>query len=160
GRDPVPAPRHRALDRGPAGELADVAGRRPHGRARSRRRRAGHPGDVAVNALEVEDVSRRFGGVVALDGCCLAVPEGAIMGLIGPNGSGKTTLFDTITGFGRPDGGRLTYRTRSIGGLRPDVISGLGIGRTFQTPRVFPRLTVLENLLVGARSGREVGRAR
>jgi ABC-type branched-subunit amino acid transport system ATPase component len=104
-----------------------------------------------VTLLEVENVGKRFGGVVALDGCSLSVPEGAVMGLIGPNGSGKTTLFNLVTGFIPPDSGSLTYRSRRIDGLQPDQVCRLGIGRTFQLIRIFPRLTVLENLLVGAR---------
>jgi ABC-type branched-subunit amino acid transport system ATPase component len=106
--------------------------------------------------LEVEDVSKRFGGVAALDGCSFSVAEGTVMGLIGPNGSGKTTLFDLLTGFARPDRGRLVYRSRLINGLRPDRISRLGIGRTFQLTRIFPRLSVLQNLQVAVpRSGHE-----
>ncbi len=101
--------------------------------------------------LEVDHVCKRFGGVLALDRCSFSVPEGAVMGLIGPNGSGKTTLFDLVTGFGRPDSGRVTFRSRPIAGLRPDRVSRLGIGRTFQMARIFPRLTVLENLLVPVR---------
>jgi ABC-type branched-subunit amino acid transport system ATPase component len=106
-----------------------------------------------VSLLEVEEVSKRFGGVLALDGCSLQVPEGAVMGLIGPNGSGKTTLFDLVSGFGRPDRGRVAFRSRQIAGLRPDRISRLGIGRTFQLARTFPRLTVLQNLLVASARG-------
>jgi neutral amino acid transport system ATP-binding protein len=114
--------------------------------------------------LEVEDVCKRFGGVAALDQCSFSVAEGEVMGLIGPNGSGKTTLFDLLTGFARPDGGRLVYRSRLINGLRPDRISRLGIGRTFQMTRVFPRLSVLQNLQVavppaGTRLGNQTERA-
>jgi ABC-type branched-subunit amino acid transport system ATPase component len=104
-----------------------------------------------VNLLEIEDVGKRFGGVVALDRCSFGVPEGSVMGLIGPNGSGKTTLFNLITGFSRPDGGTITYDARRIGGLRPDQVSRRGIGRTFQLARIFPRLTVFQNLLVAVR---------
>jgi neutral amino acid transport system ATP-binding protein len=89
--------------------------------------------------------------VLALDHCSFSVPEGAIIGLIGPNGSGKTTLFNMITGSIRADSGGVTYRSRQIGGLRPDRVCRLGIGRTFQLARIFSRLTVLENLLVSAR---------
>jgi ABC-type branched-subunit amino acid transport system ATPase component len=103
-----------------------------------------------VSLLEVEDVCKRFGGVVALDHCSFSVPEGAVIGLIGPNGSGKTTLFNLVTGFVRADSGGVTYRSRQIGGLRPDQVCHLGIGRTFQLARIFSRLTVLENLLVSA----------
>ena len=104
-----------------------------------------------MNLLEIEDVGKRFGGVVAVDRCSFGVPEGAVMGLIGPNGSGKTTLFNLITGFARPDSGSMTYDSRRIGGLRPDQVSRLGIGRTFQLARIFPRLTVFQNLLVAVR---------
>ena len=104
-----------------------------------------------MSLLVVENLRKSFGGVVALDGCSLTVPEGSITGLIGPNGSGKTTLFDLVTGFLAPDSGSLTFRSRRIGGLSPDRISKLGIGRTFQLVRLFPRLSVLENLLVPAR---------
>jgi len=101
--------------------------------------------------LEIEGLARRFGGVVAVDSCDLSVAEGTVTGLIGPNGSGKTTLFDLVTGFQRPDGGRVTFRGQPITGLPPGRIHGLGIGRTFQLARIFPRLTVLENLLVPVR---------
>jgi ABC-type branched-subunit amino acid transport system ATPase component len=125
-----------------------------------------------LSLLEIEDVRKRFGGVVALDGCSFSVPEGAVVGLIGPNGSGKTTLFNLITGFARPDSGSMTYASRRLGGLRPDQICRLGIGRTFQLARTFPRLTVFQNLLVpvrrpslwklasSARSGHETQRAQ
>ncbi|HYM50494.1 MAG TPA: ABC transporter ATP-binding protein [Candidatus Limnocylindrales bacterium] len=104
-----------------------------------------------MNLLEVEGVSKRFGGVVAVDDCSLSVAPGRITGLIGPNGSGKTTLFNLITGFIPMDRGSVRYKSRSIGGLGPDRIYGLGIGRTFQLARVFPRLTALENMLVPVR---------
>ena len=124
-----------------------------------------------MTLLRVENVSKRFGGVVALDGCSLTVPEGVVMGLIGPNGSGKTTLFNLITGFIPADSGSVTYGSRRIDGLQPDQISRLGVGRTFQLTRIFPRLTATENLLVaapraglrglvsGAGSGEKAGRA-
>jgi neutral amino acid transport system ATP-binding protein len=113
-----------------------------------------------VSLLEVDEVCKRFGGVLALDRCSLTVPDGAVMGLIGPNGSGKTTLFDLVTGFCRPDSGRVAFQSRQIAGLRPDRVSRLGIGRTFQLARIFPRLTVLENLLVatGGRGARDLTR--
>jgi ABC-type branched-subunit amino acid transport system ATPase component len=104
-----------------------------------------------MSLLEVSDLSKRFGGVVAVDGCSLSVPAGSIIGLIGPNGSGKTTVFNLITGFLPRDGGELRFKARSIAGLGPDRIYGLGIGRTFQLARIFPRLTALENMLVPVR---------
>jgi ABC-type branched-subunit amino acid transport system ATPase component len=98
--------------------------------------------------LEARDVSKTFGGLRALDGCCLNVDEGSITGLIGPNGSGKTTLFNVITGFLQSDSGEVRFRGDVITGAGPDRIFALGIGRTFQITRVFPRMTVIENMLV------------
>jgi ABC-type branched-subunit amino acid transport system ATPase component len=103
-----------------------------------------------MTILEVEGVKKRFGGVEALAGCSLAVEEGSITGLIGPNGSGKTTLFNTITGFVPPDEGSVRLRGKLIHHLSPDRIFALGLGRTFQQVRIFPRLTVLENVLVAS----------
>lgn len=104
-----------------------------------------------MSLLEVKDLSKRFGGVVAVDSCTLSVPTGSITGLIGPNGSGKTTVFNLVTGFLPRDGGEVRFKSRSIAGLGPDRIYGLGIGRTFQLARIFPRLTALENMLVPVR---------
>jgi ABC-type branched-subunit amino acid transport system ATPase component len=104
-----------------------------------------------VSLLEVSGLTKRFGGVVAVDGCSLSVADGSITALIGPNGSGKTTVFDLITGFQQPDGGEVVFEARPITGLPPDQVHRRGIGRTFQLPRVFPRLTVLENVLVPVR---------
>jgi ABC-type branched-subunit amino acid transport system ATPase component len=104
-----------------------------------------------VSLLEVSDLSKRFGGVVAVDGCSLSVPAGSITGLIGPNGSGKTTVFNLVTGFLPRDSGEIQFKSRSIAGLGPDRVYGLGIGRTFQLARIFPRLTALENMLVPVR---------
>ncbi|MGB9759721.1 MAG: ABC transporter ATP-binding protein [Thermoproteota archaeon] len=102
--------------------------------------------------LKVENVSKRFGGVVALDNVTLTVREGSVTGLIGPNGSGKTTLFNVISGFYPPDSGEVYFMGNKITGLNPNEIYNLGLIRTFQNPRLFPRLTVLENLLVAAES--------
>lgn len=104
-----------------------------------------------MSLLEVEHLSKRFGGVVAVDDCSLSVPAGSITGLIGPNGSGKTTVFNLVTGFIPRDGGLVRFKSQSIAGLGPDRIYGLGIGRTFQLARIFPRLTALENMLVPVR---------
>jgi ABC-type branched-subunit amino acid transport system ATPase component len=104
-----------------------------------------------MSLLEVQDLSKRFGGVVAVDSCSLSVPAGSITGLIGPNGSGKTTVFNLVTGFLPRDGGEVRFKSQSIAGLGPDRIYGLGIGRTFQLARIFPRLTALENMLVPVR---------
>ena len=98
--------------------------------------------------LETIDVVKRFGGVVALDGVSIRVPERGMVLLIGPNGSGKTTLVNVVTGFLKPDRGRVIYRGRDITGLQPHIIARMGIVRTFQIPKPFMELTVLENLLV------------
>ncbi|MGH9029331.1 MAG: ATP-binding cassette domain-containing protein, partial [Acidimicrobiales bacterium] len=98
--------------------------------------------------LEVYSVSRAFGGLVALEGCSLSVEDGQVAGLIGPNGSGKTTLFNVITGYVRPDQGKVRLRGVDITGAAPAEVFGCGIGRTFQLTRIFGRLSVLENMLV------------
>ena len=98
--------------------------------------------------LEVQGVTKRFGGITAVDGCSFAVEEGSIHGLIGPNGAGKTTVFNIISGFLRPDGGRVLFRGVDLTRRRPHEIARMGIRRTFQISRVLPELTVLENLVV------------
>jgi neutral amino acid transport system ATP-binding protein len=104
--------------------------------------------------LRVQDVSKAFGGLQALNGCSLTAEAGHITGLIGPNGSGKTTLFNAITGYERIDAGQVFLDDQRITGASPQHVFALGIGRTFQLTRIFPRLTVLENMLVPARRGR------
>jgi ABC-type branched-subunit amino acid transport system ATPase component len=104
-----------------------------------------------VSLLEIDNLSKRFGGVVAVDECTIAVPAGSITGLIGPNGSGKTTVFNMVTGFIPKDTGSVSFKSKPIDGLGPDRIYELGIGRTFQLARIFPRLTALENMLVPVR---------
>ena len=98
--------------------------------------------------LDVQGVHKSFGGLKALDGASFTVEEGTIAGLIGPNGSGKTTLFNVMTGYERPDQGRVSFRGEPIELLRPDQVFARGIGRTFQLTRIFARLTVLENMLI------------
>ncbi|KOR29866.1 hypothetical protein TI04_07575 [Achromatium sp. WMS2] len=102
--------------------------------------------------LKVEHLCRNFGGVKALDNVDLAISSGSITGLIGPNGSGKTTLFQCISGVDRGATGRVWLAGKSITGLRPHRIYRNGLARTFQLSRVFPQLTVLENLLVASTS--------
>jgi ABC-type branched-subunit amino acid transport system ATPase component len=103
--------------------------------------------------LQVEGVTKRFGGVTAVHRCSLALEGRRIFGLIGPNGSGKTTLFNCITGIEVRDAGTIRFKGERIDGLKPFQIAGRGIGRTFQVIRVFPELTALENLLVVSREG-------
>jgi neutral amino acid transport system ATP-binding protein len=100
--------------------------------------------------LVVEGVRKSYGGIKALRGCTMSFAEGAINGLIGPNGSGKTTLFNVITGYETPDEGRVLLQGRDITRASPDAVFAAGIGRTFQLTRVFPRLSVLENVHVAA----------
>src|SRR5579872_1935865 len=101
--------------------------------------------------LEVSNLSKRFGGVVALDDCSLSVTKASITGLIGPNGSGKTTVFNLITGFIPSDSGDVRFKSTPITRPGPDRIPALGIGLTFQLARIFPRLTALEYMLVPVR---------
>jgi len=103
---------------------------------------------VAEPILEVKDVAKYFGGVRALDGVTLSVQKGGLIGLIGPNGSGKTTLFNVITGFYVPTRGEVWFEGERIDGLNPNEVYLKGIVRTFQIPRLFPSLTVLENVLL------------
>ena len=99
--------------------------------------------------LELRGISKRFGGLQALNRVDLTLEDGMIAALIGPNGAGKTTLFHTLTGIYRPDEGEIQFIGRSLVGLKPDKITGAGISRTFQNIRLFARMTVLENILVG-----------
>ena len=104
----------------------------------------------ARDLLVLRDIGISFGGLRALDGIDLAVPEGGLYGIIGPNGAGKTTLFNVINGFLAPDRGTIHFAGEPITGLRPNQVCRRGIGRTFQVVRAFPRMTVLENVIVGA----------
>ena len=100
--------------------------------------------------LEVQDVSVRFGGLHALDMVSANISAGEIVGIIGPNGAGKTTLFNVICGFNRPDTGRLRWQGDPLRRHQPRHLAGLGIARTLQGLGLFPHLTVLENVMVGA----------
>jgi len=99
--------------------------------------------------LETTALTKRFGGVVAVNAVELAVAEGQVFGLIGPNGAGKTTLINLISGHFRADGGAIRFAGSDVTGLRPDQLARRGIARTFQAIRLFKGLTVLENVLVG-----------
>jgi branched-chain amino acid transport system ATP-binding protein len=98
--------------------------------------------------LSVQNVVKSFGGLKAVDRASFDVHEGELVGLIGPNGSGKTTLLNILSGHLAPDSGRVTLDGRSIAGLRPEALARLGVLRMFQLTRVFPRMSVLDNLLV------------
>lgn len=104
--------------------------------------------ELGAVALRTEGLSKSFGGVHAVDNATTEFYAGRINGLIGPNGSGKTTFFNCVTGMIRPDAGHVFYRDRDITRWQPHRIARAGLGRTFQLCRVFPRLTVLDNLLV------------
>jgi len=103
---------------------------------------------TAPAALVVEGLYKHFGGVAAVDNCSFRVPKGQVTGLIGPNGAGKSTAVDLISGFKLPDAGTIFFEGAAIQGLPPHRISRLGLIRTFQTPREWPGLTVLENVLL------------
>ncbi len=102
-----------------------------------------------MSLLELREVTKTFGGLTAVDGVSFTVDQGTIVGLIGPNGAGKTTVFNLITGNYRPDRGQVLFRGRRITGLPTHRIVSLGVARTFQTIRLFQKMTVLENVLAG-----------
>ncbi|MBI4495317.1 MAG: ABC transporter ATP-binding protein [Deltaproteobacteria bacterium] len=99
--------------------------------------------------LDVREISRRFGGLEALQRLSFGVPRGTIAGVIGPNGAGKTTLLNAISGITAPDSGTILFRGETISGLKASEISARGVHRTFQQVQLFPCLTALENVLVG-----------
>ena len=103
-----------------------------------------------MGVLEVDGVTVRFGGVTALDRLTFGVDQGQICGLIGPNGAGKTTMFNVISRIYNPTAGRITFEGRDILGTRPYTISKIGIFRTFQNLALWPGMTVLDNVMVGA----------
>jgi len=103
---------------------------------------------VSGEVLRAERVTKRFGGLTAVNEVDFEVSEGEIVGLIGPNGAGKTTFFNCLTGMEQPTEGRIAYRGRQLEG-RPYEITSMGLARTFQNIRLFPNMTALENVLVG-----------
>ncbi len=100
--------------------------------------------------LELAGLTRRFGGVTAVDGLALSVNEGELVSVIGPNGAGKTTMFNLVTGLDKPDAGTVTFAGRDVTGLPAERLAALDFARTFQHGRVFGNLSVLDNVLVGA----------
>jgi branched-chain amino acid transport system ATP-binding protein len=100
--------------------------------------------------LQLEGLTRRFGGVTAIDQLSLSVAEGELVSIIGPNGAGKTTMFNLVTGLDRPDAGAVTFAGRDITGLPAEQLAAIGFARTFQHGRVFGNLSVLDNVMVGA----------
>ena len=103
-----------------------------------------------MKILTVENLSKSFGGIHANKDISFDVEEGSILGVIGPNGAGKSTLFDLITGFTKPDAGKVKFFDKNIYGINPDKISNLGVGRTFQKLKPFADQTLLENVMIGA----------
>lgn len=119
-----------------------MSNRAPRRRTRRRRR--------MPSLLEITGLTRRFGGLTAVDAVDLAVGEGELVSVIGPNGAGKTTLFNLVTGLDRPDGGTVRIEGRDVTGWPASKLAQHGIARTFQHGRVFANLSVLDNVLVGA----------
>jgi branched-chain amino acid transport system ATP-binding protein len=107
----------------------------------------------ATALLELKGVTKRFGGVAALNGVTASVAKGEILGIIGPNGAGKTTLLNCVSGVYKPEVGEILWRGSSIKGMRPHRVAKLGIGRTFQIVKPFGSMTVRENAAVGALFG-------
>jgi ABC-type branched-subunit amino acid transport system ATPase component len=111
---------------------------------------------VSAAVLQIEKLSKSFGGIHAVQDCSFAVAPGQVLGLIGPNGAGKSTVVDLVSGFGRPDSGSVRLDGQELVGKRSDAISRLGLIRTFQTPREWGGLTVMDNVLLARRQfGRE-----
>jgi len=106
--------------------------------------------------IDISRLTKKFGGVTAVNKVDMHVEEGEIVAIIGPNGAGKTTLFNLITGLNRPDAGRIRFKDQEITGLAPDKIASLGITRTFQNLQLFHHMSTVENVMVGAyRHGRK-----
>ena len=107
--------------------------------------------------LQVNNVTQRFGGLVALSDVSMEVSEGEIVGIIGPNGAGKTTLFNVITGMYCPTEGKVFLLGKDVTGWKPHEITRAGFSRTFQNIRLFPKMTVLDNVLVGMHTNTKAG---
>jgi ABC-type branched-subunit amino acid transport system ATPase component len=107
-----------------------------------------------MSLLEVHDLTKKYYGLVAVDRVSLAIEQGELVGLIGPNGSGKTTLFDCITKFTEIHGGRIAFQGREITGESPHAIALAGLVRTFQQARIFPKLDLIDNLILAAQQHR------
>ena len=103
-----------------------------------------------MKILSIENLSKYFGGIKANDDISFDVNDSEILGIIGPNGASKSTLFDLITGYTKADAGKITFDKKNISDMRPDQISNLGIGRTFQKLKPFADQTLLENVMIGA----------
>ena len=104
---------------------------------------------MAENILEANGVTKRFGGLTAIDNLTFSIPAGAIVSIIGPNGAGKTTFFNCVTGFYDFDEGDIIFDGRSLKGYQPDTIAKMGVARTYQNIRLFAYMTAIENILAG-----------
>jgi branched-chain amino acid transport system ATP-binding protein len=111
----------------------------------------------AAPVMRAVDVTKEFGGLVAVNDVSLDIPANRIVSLIGPNGAGKTTLFNMLTGLYRPTSGQILLGERDISHSRPDVITGLGVARTFQNIRLFGAMTAMENVMIGRHSRMKAG---
>jgi branched-chain amino acid transport system ATP-binding protein len=111
------------------------------------------PASNSEPLLALRGLTRRFGGLTAVDAIDLDLAKGDLVSIIGPNGAGKTTLFNLVTGLDRPDAGEVRLDGRPITGFSPEKLAGLGFARTFQLGRVFGNLSVIENVLIGAHTG-------
>ena len=107
--------------------------------------------------LDVEGVSKIFGGLVAVDGVDFSIPSKSIVSIIGPNGAGKTTFFNMLTGLYKPSTGRIAFEGRDITAKRPDIITSLGVARTFQNIRLFATMSAVENVMVGQHARMSAG---
>jgi branched-chain amino acid transport system ATP-binding protein len=105
-----------------------------------------------MNLLEIHGIKKSFGGLLAVNGMDLFIEEGKIYGLIGPNGAGKTTLFNIISGFYKPDSGNIFFAGENVTHLSSDQLCHKGLVRTFQIPKMFPEMSVIDNVLIGALS--------
>lgn len=124
---------------------SSMTGRRDPSRPQTLRSHSMNPESILV----AKQLTKRFGGLIAVDGLDLSVTENSIHSVIGPNGAGKTTVFNCIMEFYKPDGGEIWFRGARIDGLTPDRVAAAGINRTYQNIRLFKNITSLENLLVG-----------
>jgi branched-chain amino acid transport system ATP-binding protein len=112
---------------------------------------------VAPAVMHADHVTKEFGGLVAVNDVSLDVPRHSIVSLIGPNGAGKTTLFNMLTGLYKPTSGRIAFNGRNITRRRPDLITGLGVARTFQNIRLFGAMSAIENVMVGQHTRMRAG---
>lgn len=108
------------------------------------------PNDHKGSILKLEEVAKSFGGVTAIKDVSIEIPRGKLLGIIGPNGAGKTTLFNVINGYMKPDKGRVIFEGQDVAHLKPHDLCRMGVARTFQVAQIFNKMTVLENIMIGA----------